>query len=406
MNWIIIGLLAVVFLFETAVALLNRKHSLKPIPDRVKDVYDEERYQKWLTYSLEMQRSSLFQRGLQLLIMIFFLSGTFAQLEQIVASWTSNPILQSLYFLGIVQTSMLLFSIPLKVYRIFSIEERYGFNRTTLQTFIKDLFMSYLLTIMLGGLIVASINALYLKFSGNLWLFIALTWTTIAVIMLLSVAFLGKVLLRLFNKFTPLSEGTLRTRIDNLASSLGFSVKAILVMDASRRSTKSNAAFTGIGKTKEIILFDTLLDKMSEDEIMAVLGHELGHAVHKDTWRLLAQQSAIVALYALGIGLVLQNPSLFTVFGLSGVHFGFSMILFSILFEPVSLLLGVPLNMVSRASEYRADRFSAKHTDPSWMISALKVLSRENLVNLNPHPLAVLLYYSHPPMNDRIQALQ
>ena len=257
----------------------------------------------------------------------------------------------------------------------------------------------------LGGLIIASINALYLKFSDNLWTFIISTWATISVIMFLAVAFLGKVFLRLFNKFAPLPEGMLHTRIENLASSLGFNVKAILVMDASRRSTKSNAAFTGIGKAKEVILFDTLLERMSEDEVLAVLGHELAHAVHKDTWRLLAQQIAVAALYATGIGLVLQSPGLFAAFGFSSVHFGFSMILFSILFEPISVLLGIPLNLVSRKAEYRADQFSAQHTDAKWMVSALQVLSRENLANLNPHPLAVLLYYSHPPMNERIGAL-
>lgn len=406
MKWMIVWLLVGVFVFETVVSLFNRKHSLRPIPDCVRDVYDEERYQKWLAYSLEVQRFSLVQRGLQLIIMIVFLFGTFARLEQLVASWTTNPILQSLYFLGVYMTIMLLLGIPLQIYRTFSIEERHGFNRTTPQTFVKDLLLSYLVTMALGGLLIGVINALYLRFAGNLWLFVALTWGTIAAIMLLAVAFLGKIILRLFNKFEPLPEGSLRTRIEELASSLGFNVAAILVMDASKRSARSNAMFSGIGKTKEVVLFDTLLETMSDDEVLAVLGHELGHAVHKDTWRLLGQQIVVAALYSIGIGLVLQNQNLYTAFGLSGIHFGFSIILFSILFDPLSLLLGIPLNMVSRKAEYKADQFSAQHTDARWMVSALKVLSKENLVNLNPHPLAVLLYYSHPPMNERIEALQ
>lgn len=405
MKWMIVGLLVGVYIFETVVSLLNRKHSLKPIPNRVRDVYDAERYKKWLAYFLEVQRFSVFQQGFNLLILVVLLFGACSRLERAISAWTTSPILQSLYFLGIVQTLMFVLDVPLKIYRTFSIEERHGFNRTTTKTFVKDLVVSYLLTMVLGGLIIASINALYIKFSDNLWTFIISTWATISVIMFLAVAFLGKVFLRLFNKFAPLPEGMLHTRIENLASSLGFNVKAILVMDASRRSTKSNAAFTGIGKAKEVILFDTLLERMSEDEVLAVLGHELGHAVHKDTWRLLAQQIAVAALYATGIGLVLQSPGLFAAFGFSSVHFGFSMILFSILFEPISVLLGIPLNLVSRKAEYRADQFSAQHTDAKWMVSALQVLSRENLANLNPHPLAVLLYYSHPPMNERIGAL-
>lgn len=406
MKLIIIGLLVAVYLFETVVALLNQAHSRKPIPRYVQDVYDQGRYEKWLAYSLEGHRFSLVQQGFGLLVLLVLLWGAFARLEKWTMGWTMNPILQSLIFLGVYQTLVVVLGLPFRLYRTFSIEERHGFNRTTKKVFVRDLIVSYVVTLVLGGLVLGGIHALYLHFSSNLWKFIVLTWVALSVIMVLVVAFLGKLLMRLFNKFTPLPDGTLRTRIESLASSLGFNVKAILVMDASRRSTKSNAAFTGIGKTREVILFDTLLEKMSEDEILAVLAHELGHAVHKDTWRLLAQQVGVVALYAAGIGLILQSPSLFWAFGFSGVHFGFSVILFSILFEPISLLLGIPLNLLSRKAEYKADEFASRHTKAGWMSSALKVLSRENLVNLNPHPLSVLLYYSHPSMNDRIKALR
>lgn len=405
MKWIIFVFLVGVYLFETYVSSLNRKHSLKPIPASVKDVYDEERYNKWLAYSLEVQRFGLIEQGFQLLVMIVFLFGVFSKLEQMIGQWTAQPILQSLLFLGIVSTIMSLLNLPWQVYRIFSIEERHGFNRTTAKVFVRDLLVGFLLSMTLGGLVVASINALFLKFTTNLWLFIALTWATIAILMLMAVMFLGKLLLRLFNKFESLQEGTLRTKIEDLASSLGFNIKAISVMDASKRSTKSNAMFMGLGKTKEVILFDTLLEEMSDDEIVAVLGHELGHAMHKDTVRLLIQQLMVAALYALGIGLILQSRTLFSSLGFAGVHFGFALILFFILFAPISFLIGIPLNKLSRKAEFKADQFAAKHTNPKWMISALKVLSRENLVNLNPHPLAVLLYYSHPPMHERIDAI-
>ncbi len=406
MRWIIIGLVVAVYLFETFVARLNQKQSRKPIPKLVKDVYDQERYKKWLAYFLEGHKFGLVQQGFSLIVLLVLLFGPLANLERLVSTWTNHPILQSLIFLGIYQTLLVLLGIPFRFYRTFSIEERHGFNRTTKKIFFRDLLMSYFLTLILGGLVVGCIHALFLYFSENLWAFIFATWASLSFLMLVVVAFLNKLFLRLFNKFTPLPAGELRTRIEELASSLGFSLKSILVMDASKRSTKSNAAFTGIGKSREIILFDTLLENMSNDEVMAVLAHELGHAIHKDTWRLLVQNIFMVGLYVVGIGLVLESPSLFTAFGFPGVHFGFATILFSILLEPISLLFGIPLNYLSRQAEYKADAFAAKYTDPTWLVSALKVLSRQNLTNLNPHPLVVFLYHSHPAMNERIKALQ
>jgi STE24 endopeptidase len=406
MRWIIISLLIGVYVFETMVSMLNQKHSRSPIPVNVRDVYSNKGYKKWLAYSLEGHRYSLVQRGFSLIVLLVLLMGPFARLSRLASIWTANPILQSLLFLGIYQTLLVLLGIPFGLYKTFSMEERHGFNRTTKKVFIRDTIVSYLATLALGGLLIGGIHAFFLRFADNLWMFVFVTWSALAVLMVLAVAVLGKWFMRLFNQFTPLPEGELRTRIENLGASVGFSVKAILVMNASKRSTKSNAAFMGIGKTREVILFDTLLERMSDDEILAVLAHELGHAVHKDTWLLLGRQVLVMAFYAVGIGLVLQAPAFYTAFGFTGVHFGFATILFSILLDPISLLLGIPLNLLSRKAEYQADAFASQQTDPRWMISALKTLSRENLANLNPHPLSVRLYYSHPPMSDRIGALQ
>ena len=406
MRWIIMALLLGVFIFETAVSILNQKHSLRPIPRNVRDVYDKEGYKKWLAYSLEGHRYGLVQRGFNLVVFLALLMGPFASLARWVSLQTANPIFQSLLFLGIYQTFVLVLGLPFGFYRTFSLEERHGFNRTTKKMFFRDTLVSYVVTLALGGLVLASIHALFLRYADNLWLFVLITWLGLAVLLVFVAAVLGKWFMRLFNRFTPLPEGDLRTRIEELGTTVGFNVKAILVMDASKRSTKSNAAFMGIGKTREVILFDTLLERMSDDEIVAVLAHELGHAVHKDTWRLLARQIVVMGLFAVGIGFVLQVPAFYTAFGFSDVHFGFATILFSILLEPISLLLGIPLNLLSRQAEYKADAFAAEQTDRKWLISALKTLSRENLANLNPHPLSVHLYYSHPPMGERIGALQ
>ena len=406
MRWIIMALLLGVFIFETAVSILNQKHSLRPIPRNVRDVYDKEGYKKWLAYSLEGHRYGLVQRGFNLVVFLALLMGPFASLARWVSLQTTSPIFQSLLFLGIYQTFVLVLGLPFGFYRTFSLEERHGFNRTTKKMFFRDTLVSYVVTLALGGLVLASIHALFLRYADNLWLFVLITWLGLAVLLVFVAAVLGKWFMRLFNRFTPLPEGDLRTRIEELGTTVGFNVKAILVMDASKRSTKSNAAFMGIGKTREVILFDTLLERMSDDEIVAVLAHELGHAVHKDTWRLLAWQIVVMGLFAVGIGFVLQVPAFYTAFGFSDVHFGFATILFSILLEPISLLLGIPLNLLSRQAEYKADAFAAEQTDRKWLISALKTLSRENLANLNPHPLSVHLYYSHPPMGERIGALQ
>lgn len=406
MKLLIMGLLIAVYLFKTFVALLNRKSSLTPLPRRLRDVYDQEHYQKWLLYFNESNRFNLIQQVFNLAVLLVFLSGPFAWLADLVSGWTDNVILQTLFFLGVYQGATILLGIPFDLYRTFSVEERHGFNRTTPATFLRDLALNIALLVVLGVPILAGVHGLYLRFSDNLWVFIFTTWAVIAAVMLVLFVFFNRLLLRLFNKFTPLPEGTLRTRIEDLATCLGFNVKSISVMDASRRSTKLNAFFTGIGRTKEVVLFDTLLEKSTEDEGLAVLAHELGHAVFRDTLRLAFFQIGAVGLYAAGIGIILQSPALFEAFGLAGVHFGFSLVLFTILFQPVQLLLNLPLVAVMRRAEYRADRFAAEQTNNRWLISALKVLSRENLANLNPHPLFVRLYYSHPTLNDRIAALE
>ncbi|HHY16140.1 MAG TPA: M48 family metallopeptidase [Firmicutes bacterium] len=406
MRLLIMAVLAVVYLFKTYVALLNHEHSKRPLPRRISGIYDRERYAKWLAYSTEKNRLDLIQQAFNLVLLLILLSGPFARLEQFAAGQTEHLILQTLLFLGVYQAIAILLGIPFDLYRTFSIEERHGFNRTAPATFVRDLVLNIVLLAVLGGGLLAGVHALYLKLANNLWIFIFAAWAVVAVVMLMIFVFLNRLVLRLFNKFTPLPEGTLRTRIEQLAASLGFNIKSISVMDASRRSTKLNAFFSGIGKTKEVVLYDTLLEKASEDEVLAVLAHELGHAVYRDTLRMALFQIAAVGLYAAGVGLILQNAALFTAFGLSGVHFGFAIVLFTVLFQPVQLVLNLPFVAMMRKAEYRADRFAAKHTNRSWLISALKVLSRENLSNLNPHPLFVRLYYTHPPINDRIAALE
>lgn len=295
-------------------------------------------------------------------------------------------------------------TLPLSYYRVFKIEESFGFNKMTKKLFVIDKIKSFILTVVFGGGIISLLFVIFKAFT-NIWIFILIAYVVIFAVMLLLFLFNG-VFVRLFNKLTLLEEGSLKEKIDALAVSLGFEVKRIYVMDGSRRSTKLNAFFSGLGKTKEVVLFDTLIEKSTEDQILAVLAHELGHATHKDTLKGLIQQLFVIGLYVLVLGFILTTADLHTAFYLSNVHFGFSIILMSILLSPVNTLLGLYTNYVSRIHEYKADAFAAKHTSKEAMISALKLLVVENFANLTPHPLYVKLYYSHPPISSRIASVE
>ncbi|RJX26717.1 MAG: M48 family peptidase [Acholeplasma sp.] len=410
MAYFVIGLLILVYVFETIISSLNHQMRKKPIPKLAEGIYDEEKYQKWLNYSLDTHQFSQVQRGVSLLLMLSFLVfGVFGWLESLTNAWSSSAILNTLYFLGIYAVFSMIISIPFRYYQQFVIEAKYGFNKTTKKTFVSDYIKRLVITFVLGGGIIAGLHAIYLLVvdsQGGIWTFIGLAWVAAALFIMILFLFLNRLLIRLFNKVTPLPEGELRDKIEALAHQVGFNLKALYVMDASKRSTKLNAFFTGIGKTKEVVLFDTLVEKMSTDEILAVLAHELGHSVHKDVIRMLMQQLLILGLYVGLIGAVLSIPSLHTAFGLTSVHVGFSVILFMILISPIELILGIPLNYLSRVAEYKADAFSASMTSKEAMRSALNVLYQQNLSNLNPHKAAILLYYSHPAIADRLGALQ
>lgn len=405
-QWIVIGIILVMFAINLGVSLLNYRQRRQPIPAIVEGVYDQQTYARWLNYSMETLRFQLITRAIDMLLtLVLLLSGAFGWLERLVNTWFAADLLRTLAFLGVyVLFFNLVVNLPLEYYATFVIEEKFGFNKSTRKTFFLDQIKNLLLIAVLGGALVAALNALYQVFADRLWLFILLAWATASLVMAVMFS-LNRVFVKIFNKLTPLPEGTLRERIESLAASVGFRVSAISVMDASRRSTKLNAFFSGLGRTREVVLYDTLIEKMSEDEITAVLAHELGHAVHKDVPRMLLQQIILVGAYLALFGLVAGSSSLAQAFGLSGAHFGFSLLLFSILVSPLDLLLDIPLNFLSRKAEYAADAFAAQHADPHSIRSALIRLAQENLANLNPHPLYVLLHYSHPTLAQRLGAI-
>ena len=403
--YMILSIILGMFVFEFLISVLNYRYKNQPIPENVQGLYDKDKYHKWLEYSMANFKFGIISNTISTAVMLLLLSlGAFGFFEELSIEVTSSALLQTLFFLLMYYVISFIMALPLSYYRVFKIEESFGFNKMTKKLFVIDKIKSFILTVVFGGGIISLLFVIFEAFS-NIWIFILIAYVVIFTVMLLLFLFNG-VFVRLFNKLTLLEEGSLKEKIDALAVSLGFEVKRIYVMDGSRRSTKLNAFFSGLGKTKEVVLFDTLIEKSTEDQILAVLAHELGHATHKDTLKGLIQQLFVIGLYVLVLGFILTTADLHTAFYLSNVHFGFSIILMSILLSPVNTLLGLYTNYVSRIHEYKADAFAAKHTSKEAMISALKLLVVENFANLTPHPLYVKLYYSHPPISSRIASVE
>lgn len=392
------------FAFDWWLSRLNYQHRHQPIPENVADIYDEASYQQWLAYTMETHRLSKVMKSVDVLVLLLFLvNGWFPALAKGTESFTHQPIFQTLIFLGIYFFVQYVLHLGFDWYGTFHIEERYGFNKSTAKTFLLDQLKSIGLTLVVGGLVLYVLLALYLR-AGN-W-FILYAWLFTVTLSLVVNLLYTRVFVRIFNKLSPLPDGELADALNELASNTGYGVKKISVIDASKRSSRLNAFFSGFGRFKHIVLYDTLLEKCSANEIVSVLAHEIGHAKHKDVLRnffiSMIQVSAALAV----LSFFLSSREMALAFGFTDVHPGFAMILFGILMEPFGILLGIPLSYLSRRAEYRADRFAAKASDPESMIAALKVLARENFANLTPHPLVVAMTYSHPPISQRIAALQ
>ena len=406
MKLFVLLVILVVYIFETAISVLNYRNRKALMPESVMDIYDPEKYQTWLSYTMANFKLGMISGIISTSLLVVLLGfNAFGWLEQFVNQLTSIVFLQPLLFLLFFYLLNLLVQLPFKYYRIFTIEATYGFNKMTKKLFWMDTLKGVILSVVLGGGLISLLDLIFRRFENDLLLFIGVSYLALAVI-LISVYLLQKYFARWFNKVTPLAPGDLKDDIDALGNRLGFSVKKIFVLDASKRSTKLNAYFSGLGKQKEVVLFDTLIEKLSKEEILSVLAHELGHATHKDTLKGLFRTLLLLLVYVVLLGIIVLNPILFTAFGLTGVHIGFTLILMMVLLEPVSIPISIYINYASRVAEYKADAFSARHTSKDAMIGALKKLSIENFVNLTPHPLFVLIRYSHPPISNRIEYIQ
>jgi len=402
--FIIVGLLVADFVFERFLEYLNSTQWSDQLPEEVKGIYDEEKYRQQQAYEKVNYRFSLISSSFSFVVMLlmFLLTG-FAWVNGLALSVSANPILTALVFFGILMLASDLLTTPFSVYDTFVIEEKFGFNKTTPKTFVLDKLKGYLLGAIIGGGLLALIIYIYQLTTNNFWIF---AWLVISGFSVLMVLFYSNLIVPLFNKQTPLSEGELKLSIENFSSKVGFKLDNIFVIDGSKRSTKSNAYFTGFGSKKRIVLYDTLINDMSTNELVAVLAHEIGHyKKHHVLWSLLLgilQTGIVLFIFSLFVG----SPELSAALGVETPSFHIGLIAFGILYSPISMITGLAMNIFSRKNEYQADAFAARYFDANELASALKKLSVKNLSNLRPHPVYVFFHYSHPTLLQRLNALK
>ena len=402
--WVIIAIIVIDFLFEKYLDYLNTKTMSDTLPDEVKGIYDEEKYKKQQAYQRENNRFGLISGSVSFAatLLMFLLFG-FAFVNNIAWDLTGNAIVAALIFFGIIMFASDLLGIPFDVYDTFKIEEKYGFNKTTPKTFVLDKIKGWLIGALIGGGLLALIIFIYQKTQQMFWIY---AWLVVAAFSVFMAMFYSNLIVPLFNKQTPLEEGELRNAIQQFASKVGFKLDNIFVINGSKRSTKANAYFTGLGAKKRIVLYDTLIHDMEIDELVAVLAHEIGHYKKKHV-----VQGLFISLIQAGIvlfifSLLIDSPQLSLALGVEKPNFHIGLVAFGVLYTPVSFVLGIFMNMLSRKNEYQADAFAAEHFKPQPLASALKKLSVKNLSNLTPHPKYVFFHYSHPTLLQRLEHLK
>ena len=405
--WLIFILVVLVgnFLLNTIVSLLNLQALSPDLPNEFQDTYDQEKYRESQAYTRVQTTFSLVENSvLTVVIVLFLLGGGFNLVDQLVRGFNLGPIPTGVIYAGSLALLSFIVGLPFSIYSTFKIEAQFGFNRTTAATFVTDIVKSILLTIVLGAPILAAILWFFEYTGSYAWL---LCWFgTVAFGFI--VQFLAPVLIMpLFNKFTPLEDGELKEKIMTYARVQNFKLSGIFTMDGSKRSTKLNAFFTGFGKFRKIVFFDTLLEKIDNDEIVSVLAHEMGHFKRHHIWKMMAISVLQTGLVFYLLSLFINNPGLFQAFKMENLSIYASLIFFAFLYSPISTLLSILFNIMLRAHEYQADNFAAQTTGkPEILVRALKKLSLANLSNLTPHPAMVFLSYSHPPVLERIRALR
>ncbi len=400
-KYILLAILSLSMIYDLITSLLSQRQKNKPLPENVRDVYDEAEYKRWRAYSAEHKRVSMIDGIISFaLLAVMFGTNLFSRLYGILpgTDFWKNVLLMAVFTLF---TSIV--SLPASSIRTFGIEEKYGFNKSTLKTFVADEIKGFILNVILNCLLTAAVFGI-----GQ-----GLTWPLFMGYLVGAVAFLGifsmlsNVFQKIFNKFTPLEDGELRDTLTAMFASEGYKLKNIYVMDASRRTTKVNAYCTGLGKLKRIVLFDNLVNNYTPDEITAVFAHELAHFKHRDTLKLTLCSYLNVAVIISSVAVFALVPEISIDYGFEGANMAFALIaLLCVILTPVMKLVALPVNALSRRFERRADTFAVQKGYGESMISALKKLSKDNLTDLNPHPFIVKAEHSHPTLSQRISLVE
>ncbi len=401
--YIIIFFLVLNYLIERILDHLNKQNWSSQLPTPLKGIYDEKKYKKSQEYDKVKQKLSFWSSSFNLLLILgLLISCGFAIVDDYVRTITENPIWMALIFFGILFFASDIINIPFSIYGIFKIEENFGFNKTTPKIFILDKAKAYLLAIILGGGLLALFVWFYIWAGSNFWMYV---WGAYLLVSLLFMAFYTNLIVPIFNKLTPLPQGELRTTIEQYCRKVNFSLKNLYVIDSSKRSTKSNAYFSGIGSKKSIVLFDTLIEKHTIEELVAILSHEIGHYKKKHTLKFFVISSIQMLIMLFILSWLIDNPVLAKALGAKTNSFHLGLLAFSLLYTPISMITSILMNILSRKYEYQADKFAKDTYNPVSFKNALKKLSIDNLSNLNPHPAYVFIHYSHPPLLKRLAAL-
>ncbi|MFC1770449.1 M48 family metallopeptidase [Candidatus Margulisiibacteriota bacterium] len=393
------------YLLQVVTDILNLRHLLFQIPPEFYHFYDQTKYNRSQAYLKDNTVFSLIKDTIFTLIGIsFILLGGFNALDILVRSFGFGYLVSGLFFVGILLLFLQFFGLPFEIYRTFVIEKKYGFNKTTVKTFIIDRIKLVVLGGIIGSFLLAGVLLFFNKLGANAWFVV---WLFVFIVQLILYIIAPIWIMPLFNKFENLEDGELRQAVATYIKSQKYKIKGIYKMDGSKRSTKTNAFFTGFGRFRRIVLFDTLISKHSIPELIAVIGHEVGHYKKAHIYKLMVLSMLSLGLMLFIFSWFINNPYLFAAFKMENFSIYASLVFFGFLFTPIELLISFFSKVLSRKYEFEADYFAAATTkDPENMILALKKLSVENLSNLTPHPVKVFLEYSHPPVLERIEALR
>ena len=404
-NWLFIFIFLIVFnfIFSSILEYINDKNWNDKIPESLNGFYDKKRYLKAKDYKNARGKVSLISSSLSVILtLLILLSGFYGFISDYIYEKYPSTFLHSGFFFLFFYLINLLVSIPISYYSTFVIEEKFGFNKTSRKTFILDLIKGLFISIIIGGVLLAAALFIYDYFNDGFWIYL---WIGLSAFTLFISMFYTTLIVPIFNKLSPLEDGSLKEKIEKYSTEIGYSLRNIFIIDGSKRSSKANAYFSGFGPKKTIALFDTLVEKHSEEELVAVLAHEVGHYKKNHV-----KQGMFLSIIQIGLMCFLLEvctnlPEITTALGAETNAFHLGLIGFSFLFTPIGLITGIFMNMLSRKNEFEADQYAKNTYDGESLKLALKKLSVDSLSNLYPHPLYVFIHYSHPPLLERLKAL-